>query len=278
MEWINIFFVPDICPFCGKPTTINSSNQLCCFNPDCESKWLNKVNHFCSKKGLDIRGLSKATLSKLIDKGWIDSFSDIFLLKFHKDEWKEMEGFGEKSVQNILDSIENAKNAHFAPFIAAIGIPLIGRTMAKALEDNGITTYEEFRNRVDEKFNFMTFNGFGPEINDAILTFDYSMADEVAELLNFCSVEKSKDELAESKLSGLSIAVTGKMRKFKNREEIKEFIEQNGGKMATTISAKTACLVNNDSTSTSSKNLSAKKLNIPIYTEDEFIDFYSLTL
>ena len=103
------------------------------------------------------------------------------------------------------------------------------------------------------------------------------MADEVAELLNFCSVDKSKTELVESKLNNLTIVVTGRLEKFKNREEIKEFIERNGGKMGTSVSSRTACLINNNVNSTSSKNISAKKFNIPIYTETEFIEHYSLT-
>lgn len=275
---IMIFFPPKTCPICGKPTAINDSVQLYCTNPNCEGKWLNKIDHFCSKKGLDIKGLSKTTLAKLIDKGWINSFADIFLLENHQDEWKKMEGFGEKSVQNILSSIKAvAEKAYFAPFISAIGIPLVGQTLAKELEKNGIDTYENFRDKVDEKFDFMEFDGFGPEIKKAILSHDYKMADEVAELLNFCSVDKSKTELVESKLNNLTIVVTGRLEKFKNREEIKEFIERNGGKMGTSVSSKTACLINNNVNSTSSKNISAKKFNIPIYTETEFIEHYSLT-
>ena len=270
---------PETCPICGQPTAVNDSNQLYCTNPNCEGKWLNKLDHFCSKKGLDIKGLSKATLAKLIDKGWLNSFADVFMLENYQDEWKKMEGFGEKSVQNILTNIKNvADNAQFASFLSAIGIPLIGRTLAKDLEKNGIKTYEDFRNKVDEKFDFMEFSGFGPEIKRAILSYDYKMADEVAELLHFCSVDNSKDELVESKLSGLTVVVTGKLTKFKNREEIKELIEKYGGKMGTSVSSRTACLVNNDVNSTSSKNVSAKRLNIPIYTENEFIEHYSLTL
>lgn len=275
---IMIFFPPAKCPICGKPTAINESAQLYCTNPDCEGKWLNKITHFVSKNGLDIKGLSKTTLEKLIDKGWVNSFADIFLLEFHADEWRQMPGFGEKSVQNILNAISAAKQTTLSSFLSAIGIPLVGRTIAQEIENNGITTYAEFRDRVDQKFNFMTFNGFGPEITSAILHYDYSMADEVVDFLSFSSVDKSKTEPTESKLSGMSFVVTGGLKNFKNREEIKEFIEKNGGKMVTAISAKTTALINNDMNSTSSKNLKAKKLNIPIYSEDEFISIYSLIL
>lgn len=272
------FEAPAYCPICGKPTAVNDSAQLYCTNPDCEGKWLNKITHFVSKKGLDIKGLSKTTLEKLIDKGWVNSFADIFLLEFHADEWRQMPGFGEKSVQNILNAISTAKQTTLSSFLSAIGIPLVGRTIAQEIENNGITTYAEFRDRVDQNFNFMTFNGFGPEITSAILHYDYSMADEVVDFLSFSFVDKSKTEPTESKLSGMSFVVTGGLKNFKNREEIKEFIEKNGGKMATAISAKTTALINNDMNSTSSKNLKAKKLNIPIYSEDEFISIYSLIL
>lgn len=273
-----IFEIPQVCPICGQPTAINESEQLYCTNPDCEGKWLNKIDHFCSKKGLDIKGLSKATLEKLINKGWINSFKDIFLLKEHYTEWKSMPGFGEKSVRNILNSIEASKSTTLSAFLSAIGIPLVGKTIAKELEKNGIISYEDFRQKVNEKFDFTVFDGFGPEINSAILNHDYSMADEIIELLTFSSVELNKTSSSESKLNGLVFVVTGSLINFKNREELKEFIEKNGGKMTTTISSKTTALINNNTNSTSSKNLTAKKLGVPIYSENEFIDHYSLKI
>ena len=272
------FEIPQVCPICGQPTAINESEQLYCTNPDCEGKFLNKIDHFCSKKGLDIKGLSKATLEKLINKGWINSFKDIFLLKEHYTEWKSMSGFGEKSVRNILNSIEASKSTTLSAFLSAIGIPLVGKTIAKELEKNGIVSYEDFRQKVNEKFDFTIFDGFGPEINSAILNHDYSMADEIIELLTFSSVELNKTSSSESKLNGLVFVVTGSLINFKNREELKEFIEKNGGKMTTTISSKTTALINNNTNSTSSKNLTAKKLGVPIYSENEFIDHYSLKI
>lgn len=275
---IEVFTIPKICPICGQPTAINESEQLYCTNPDCEGKFLNKIDHFCSKKGLDIKGLSKATLEKLINKGWINSFKDIFLLKEHYAEWKSMPGFGEKSVRNILNSIEASKSTTLSAFLSAIGIPLVGKTIAKELEKNEIVSYEDFRQKVNEKFDFTIFDGFGPEINSAILNHDYSMADEIIELLTFSSVELNKTSSSESKLNGLVFVVTGSLINFKNREELKEFIEKNGGKMTTTISSKTTALINNNTNSTSSKNLTAKKLGVPIYSENEFIDHYSLKI
>lgn len=269
------FKIPTICPICGKPTAINESEQLYCTNPDCEGKFLNKLDHFCSKKGLDIKGLSKSTLEKLINYNWINSLEDIFYLKNHKTEWIKKPGFGEKSVSNILTAIDQGRHTTFSAFISAIGIPLVGRTLAKELEKNGIISYKDFRDKVNNNFNFMEFNGFGPEISSAILKFDYSIADKIAELLFF---EEEKPLSAEKPLEGLTFVVTGSLTNFKNREEIKEFIEKYGGKMTTVISSKTTALINNNVSSTSSKNLSAKKLGVPIYSESEFISNYSLKL
>jgi len=270
------FEIPKVCPICGQPTAVNESEQLYCTNPDCEGKFLNKIDHFCGKKGLDIKGLSKATLNKLIDKGWINSFRDIFLLKEHAADWKQLPGFGTKSVEKILSAIEAARHTTLAAFISAIGIPLIGRTVAEDIVKNGITSFEDLVNKSKEHFNFSTFNGFGPEKTAAIWAYDFSAAEEVIVFLDFCSEKKSVAQLGESKLAGLSICVTGSLTKFKNREEIKEFIERNGGRFVTTISAKTSCLINNNINSSSSKNVSAKKYGIPIFTEEQFISNYSL--
>jgi DNA ligase (NAD+) len=262
--------IPKVCPICGQPTAINESEQLYCTNPDCDGKWLNKIEHFCGKKGLDIKGISKATLEKLIDKGWINSFADIFHLKEHEEEWKQLPSFGVKSVDRILNSIEAAKSTNFESFIAAIGIPLVGKTVAKELIKNGITTYEDLKEKAADNFDFSKFNGFGPEKTAAICGFDFSMADEVFTELTFTSVELPKTNNNNS----FSVVITGRLEKFKNRDELKSLIERNGGKVVTAISSKVDCLINNNINSTSSKNVSAKRLNIPIYSEEEFLRKY----
>lgn len=275
---VEYFEIPDICPICGKPTAINESEQLYCTNPDCEGKFLNKLDHFCGKKGLDIKGISKTTLEKVIDYGWVNSFKDIFYLNTYVKAWAKKPGFGEKSVNRILTAIDQARTTTLDKFISAIGIPLIGQTIAKDLIKNGITTYEDLRQRVRDRFNFSEFSGFGPEKTSSLWNYDYSMADEVVKELAFISVDLAIANSSESKLAGLAIAVTGKLETFKNREEIKEFIEKNGGKMVTAVSSKTACLINNNVDSTSTKNVQAKKYNIPIFTESQFIEHYSLKL
>lgn len=269
---------PSVCPICGQPTAINESDQLYCTNPDCEGKFLNKLDHFCGKKGLDIKGISKTTLEKVIDYGWVNSFKDIFYLNTYVKEWAKKPGFGEKSVNRILAAIDQARTTTLDKFISAIGIPLVGQTIAKDLIKNGITTYEDLRQRVSDRFDFSVFDGFGPEKTFSLWDYDYSMADEVVKELTFISADLAIASPDKSKLAGLSIAVTGKLEAFKNREEIKEFIEKNGGKMVTAVSSKTACLINNDINGTSSKNLTAKKLNVPIFGEKQFIEHYSLKL
>ena len=131
---IKYLSIPDICPVCGSPTVIkvdNDSEFLFCTNDACEGKFINKLEHFCGKKGLDIKGISKATLEKLINWGWIDNFTSLFYLKEHREEWIKKPGFGEKSVDKILDSISNSSNCELYQFLSAIGIPLIGITASK---------------------------------------------------------------------------------------------------------------------------------------------------
>ncbi|MBO7535645.1 MAG: NAD-dependent DNA ligase LigA, partial [Bacilli bacterium] len=144
-DWISI---PQICPICGHNVEIVTSEtgieNVVCVNPNCEGKLINRLDHFCGKKGLDIKGLSKATLEKLINWGWVNNLSDIFELKNHKDEWMRQSGFGERSVQNILNAIEAAKSPTLDKFISSLGIPLIGNTVSKELIKH-IKTYEEFR-------------------------------------------------------------------------------------------------------------------------------------
>ena len=271
---------PKICPICGQKTFIkieNNTKNLVCENPNCEGKLINQLDHFCGKKGLDIKGLSKATLQKLIDWGWIKTPSDIFTLYFEEEEWAKKPGFGPKSVKNILTAIEEAKNAELWQFISALGIPLIGSTYAKEMCKREYSWFN-IREDIAKGFDFTKWNGFGPEMNAAIHNFDYYEADylvyEVLHLKNSFYIDsRSKVSVALS-LSDKKIVITGKLNKFKNRDELKVFIERSGGKVVGSISKSTDMLINNDINSESSKNIAAKKLGIPIITEEEFISKY----
>ena len=268
--------VPQICPVCGEPVGEigeNDSLFLFCTNPACQGKLINRLDHFCSKKGLDIRGLSASTLEKLIDWGWVSTITDIFELHTHAVEWKKKPGFGERSVENVLEAIEKARTCDPANFITALGIPLIGTANAKELI-KGFGSWAKFRKAVCETFSFYTLANFGVEMHRAIMTFDYSEADVLVEkYIKF--TETAKPESAS--LAGLNIVITGKLNCFKNRGELQSKIEALGGKVLGSVSKNTSYLINNDTESSSSKNTTAKKLGVKIISEQDFIDNF-LTL
>ena len=271
--------IPETCPICGGDTETRLSDggieMLYCANPQCEGKLINKLDHFCGKKGLDIKGLSKATLEKLIDWGWVNSISDLFTLKLHELEWKEKPGFGEKSVNNILMAIDIAAvGSTLDQIISAIGIPLIGKTIGKDLGFR-FQTYEEFRKYINKGFDFSQIDGYGPEMTKAILTFDYSEIDNLI-LNQIIKIVPYKEEKKENNLEGLVFVITGKLHIYKNRNAIKEEIEARGGKVSGSISRKTNYLINNDINSTSSKNKFAQEHDIPIISEENFIDIFDI--
>lgn len=272
---MQILTIPTQCPICGGNTIIKTSDsgtqELFCNNPDCNGKLINKLEHFVSKKGLDIKGLSKATLEKLIDWGWVTSISDICKLGEVADLWASKPGFGAKSVNKLIDSIWTARETTLAQYLSAIGIPLIGKTYAQKLADF-FETYEEFRSAVTDGFVFESINGIGPEKADAIWSFDYTEADNLVEkgIITFKTKESALEKSGKS-LEGKTFCVTGKVHHWKNRDELSAAVIAAGGKVTSSVSSKTDYLVNNDITSTSSKNLKAKELNIPIITEEELL-------
>lgn len=266
-------YIPEICPICGEALKIlqpiNSDTlSLVCVNKQCHAKLLNRLDHFCGKKGLDIKGLSVATLDKLIEKGWINSLVDLFTLNTHRAEWCRVDGFGPKSVDKVLAAIEAAKETTLDKFIAALGIPLIGSTVAKDLVTH-IKSYDELRDKVNNCFNFCIYDGFADSKSAALLNFDYTEADEIIKYLSIGEVEEKK---VGNNLDGVNVAITGSLKLFKNRAELVSAIENAGGKINSSVTSKTNYLVNNDNTSNSSKNLSAQKLSIPILTEQEFVE------
>ena len=265
------------CPICHGEVEYKESSEgvinAYCTNPKCEGKLVNRLDHFCGKKGLDIKGLSKATLGKFIEWGWVENIEDLYYIseKFRSD-FLLKPGFGDKSVTKILNAIEESKHTTLEAFISAIGIPLIGKTVAKDLT-NYFDTYEEFREAVkDNSYHFYDLNDFGPEMDNSLKNFNYAEADRIAKIL---SIEKPiKTEIKESTLTGKNICITGKLIKFKNRAELKNIIEQYGGKVVSTVSKKTDILINNDINSTSSKNNTAKLYKIPIISEEKFVQDY----
>lgn len=276
---VSVIPIPEVCPYCGAPTEIRKdydSEVLYCTNPACSGKLINRLNHFVGKKGLDIKGLSKKTLEKLIDWGWINSLEDIFKLQEHRNEWIEKEGFGIASVDKILTAIEEGKNCTASKFIAAIGIPQIGKVASEDLI-KVYHTYNGFRHAVDfpdEDDRLYNIKGIGEVMIKTLTTFDYTEADNIFDnhIIEIISSvpEENKDE--DKRFKDKIFVITGKTIEFKNRNELKDFIESNGGKVTGSVSKKTNYLVNNDVNSTSSKNKTAKELNIPIITEKQLID------
>ena len=276
---IPIIPIPEVCPYCGAPTEIRKdydSEVLYCTNSACSGKLINRLDHFVGKKGLDIKGLSEKTLEKLIDWGWINSLEDIFKLQEHRNEWIEKSGFGIASVDKILTAIEEGRNCTASKFIAAIGIPQIGKVASEDLI-KVYHTYNGFRHAVDfpdEDDRLYNIKGIGDVMIKILTSFDYTEADNIFDnYINeiITSVPEVKGQ-EDRKLKDKIFVITGKTSHFKNRNELKNFIEENGGKVTGSVSKKTNYLVNNDVNSISSKNKTAKELNIPVITEQQLID------
>ena len=265
----NIIPLLETCPICGELVEIKVNGdvkELYCPNENCAGKILNQFDHFVGKKGLDVKGLSKATLEKLLEWGWIEKFHDIFLLKQYKKEWGKKPGFGAKSVENILNAIDAAKVTTLENFISSLGIPLIGSTVAKDICKK-INTYEDFRSKCVTHFDFSQWDGFAESKTEALWNYDFTEASEVYKYLTI--VQQEKKERVQT-LEGKSIVITGRLNLYKNRAELQKAIEERGGKVIGSISRRTDYLINNDSDSDSSKNRSAKEYGIPIITEAEF--------
>ena len=273
------FMAPVFCPIC-KSLLIkkkdNESEFLFCPNDACEGKLINRLDHFCGKKGLDIKGLSKATLEKLIDWGWVKNIPSLFALSDYRDEWVLKPGFGSKSVDKILNAIDYSRNnCELHQFICALGIPLIGSSASKELTKY-YSTYENFRMAIDIGVQFWGYDNFGMEMHKAIVNFDYSDADAMVQsgVITFNSTTEGIHQ--EQSLDNLTFVITGKLNHFKNRDAIKEKIESLGGKVSGSVSKNTNYLINNDKNSTSAKNKSAKSLGIPILTEEDFIETFKI--
>lgn len=264
------FHYPMTCPICNQPTKIKKdvvSEVLYCDNPGCEGKLLNKFDHFCSKKGLDIKGLSKATLEKLMDWGWLNTYQDLFILNQHRDQWIKKAGFGIASVDKILNAIEEGKNTTLDKVIAAAGIPEIGTKVAKDLAKH-YNTWGDFR----AETNFLQYDGIGEVMAENLLNFDYDNLNLDYTVNLHLKIAQQEKQNEQQNLEGKVFCITGKVHIFKNRAELQADIESKGGKVVSSMSSKVTHLINNDNTSTSSKNLAAQKANIPIITEEEYLE------
>ena len=265
------FTLPKECPICGGRLEVEckvDTEVLMCTNELCEGKLVNRLDHFCGKKGLDIKGLSLATLEKLIDWGWVEQPADLYTLNEHRNEWIAKPGFGVKSVENILNAIENSRTPKLESFICALGIPHVGKTLSKELTQY-FSSYLEFRDAANNHWDFTQINGVAYEKASAIWNFSFAEADLVDEFMLGYEVPEAP---TANNLAGESICVTGRLTHHKNRDELVQRIQDRGGKVVSGVSKNTTWLINNDINSTSSKNTTAQRLGIPIITEEEFIN------
>lgn len=269
--------IPKECPVCHAPTEIRISKNsgtktLHCTNPDCTAKNVKKFTRFVSKWGMDIDGLSIQTMLRFINEGYIHEFADIYHLKEHFDKISQMEGFGEKSVANMDQSIEKSRNVHPVNFLFALCIPLIGVDAGKKIV--GSIGFDAFLQRLEGGGGFEDIDGIGAERSNSIQNWyaKESNRTSMQHLLQELTVEKAEPkDTSGGSCNGLTFVITGDVHHYKNRDEFKAYVESQGGKVAGSVSGKTAYLVNNDTESASSKNRKAKELGIPIISEDEFV-------
>lgn len=268
--------IPDTCPCCGKPTIIKTADSgtktLNCENPECPAKQLAQFEHFVSKPCANIDGLSSATLETLIDLGFIKTFADIYHLSDHKDEIIKLDGFGEKSYKKLYEAIELSREIKLSNFITSLGIPLIGKTAGKTISKAFNGNYGFFKDAWEHGFDFSTLDDFGKAMADAMNDAWVNPNPLWAGLDKEFSfiVEEAPKVSADDFISGKTFVVTGSFNNYK-RSELEQIITDRGGKLSGSVSAKTSFLLTNDGDSGSSKAEKAKKLNIPIMSEDEFI-------
>ena len=274
--------VPGKCPVCGGEAvavkSASGTETLHCDNPLCSAKKIKKFSRFVSKKGVDIDGLSEQTVAKFINLGYIKDYADFYHLDRYADEIKNLDGFGEKSVENILSAVEKSRKVSDRQFLYSLNIPICGQDVCKRLLDAyDLETLTETASRSkDNPEVFSGIDGIGPEKSAKFVEYftdekNYSAYKDLLKELDIIQSEKSQ---SGGKCEGITFVVTGDVYKFKNRNELKDYIESEGGKVTGSVTGKTDYLINNDVNSTSSKNQKAKQLGVKIIGEDEFIALF----
>ena len=272
--------IPDKCPVCGEKTSIHKENDvevLFCENPDCLAKKIKSISLFVSRDAMNIDGMSEATIEKFISKGFLHELADLFKLNRYKDEIISMDGFGEKSYEKLVKAAETAKITTTAKFIYSLGIANIGLSNAKMVCKAFSNDLEKIRHAsIDE---LVEIDGVGEIIAESFVKFFANENNNhmVDDMLDIVTLEDEENDNAND-MEGMNFVITGSVNHFSNRSEVKELIEGRGGKVTGSVTSKTKYLINNDSTSNSSKNKKAKELGVQIITEDEFIDMFSVKL
>lgn len=274
--------IPDHCPVCGEPTEVVTSTSsgtltLHCTNMECPAKRLKKFARFVSKDGMNIDGISEQTIARFVNMGWISEYADFYDLELHALELSTLEGFGQKSTNNILNSVDKARIVDARRLLYALNIPLCGGDVCKRLLAQYPMTelIEKARNEADDYFAHIP--GIGPEKSASVVKWmknddNYDMLQRLLDKVTIAEADSQAE--VGTRCIGLTFVVTGDVHHFKNRNELKSYIESQGGKVTGSVSKSTSFLINNDVTSTSGKNKKAQELGIQILSEDDFIAKY----
>ena len=269
--------IPEVCPVCGGQTEvrrINDVKSLYCTNPDCQAKKIKSFTLFTSRDALNIAGLSEATLEKFIGVGMIHEYADIFHLDRHQEEIVEMDGFGQKSYDNLIAAAEKASHTTLPRMVYGLGVAGIGLANAKMICRHFKNDFEAMRHATVEEL--VEIDGIGEVLAQAWTAFfsdgkNNAIVDHLLAELTFEAEDEESSEGADEAFAGMNFVITGSLEQFKNRKELQELIERRGGKVTGSVTSKTNYLINNDVASSSSKNKKARELGVPILSEEEFL-------
>lgn len=269
--------IPDKCPVCGQPTQIKQVNEvqsLYCLNPDCDAKKIKAFTLFVSRDALNVDGLSESTLEKFLARGFLHEFADLFKLSRYEEEITQMDGFGEKSYRNLKESLEQARNTTLSRLIYGLGIENIGVANAKMLCRHFRYDLPALRGATLEEL--AEIDGIGEVIALSVRAFfdDEKNREQLDRLLPELNIAVEVIEEGAQTLAGMNFVITGSLTHYENRNQLKEEIEKKGGKVTGSVTSKTTCLINNDTTSQSSKNKKAKELGVRIVSEEAFLEEY----
>lgn len=274
----NYFRVPEYCPVCGKPTVRkfnkeHTSEFLYCMNSECPAKHIGKYTRLVERDALNVKGLSSARMEQFVDLGYLKEFADLYHLEQYKEELLSMEGFGEKSYQNMMNAIEASRTTTFRQLFYALGIPGAGHDVAKILESHLADPKAEnllsLTRRKDAYAVLTSYEGIGDVTADAIIQWFWWYADEYQRLCQELTIVE-ENNTKEQDLVGKVFVITGKLESYPNRDALKAEIESRGGKVSGSVSKNTSYLINNDVSSTSGKNKKAKELGVAIISEEDF--------
>ena len=269
--------IPEACPVCGGQTEVRQLNDvksLYCTNPDCQAKKIKSFTLFTSRDALNIAGLSEATLEKFIGVGMIHEYADIFHLDRHQEEIVEMDGFGQKSYDNLIAAAEKASHTTLPRMVYGLGVAGIGLANAKMICRHFKNDFEAMRHATVEEL--VEIDGIGEVLAQAWTAFfsdgkNNAIVDHLLAELTFEAEDEESSEGADEAFAGMNFVITGSLEHFKNRKELQELIERRGGKVTGSVTSKTNYLINNDVASSSSKNKKARELGVPILSEEEFL-------